>query len=71
MRGSDGRAGELFAYVDLERRVPAEHPLRVIRAVVDAALCELSGTFGQLYARLGRPGVPPEKLLRALLLQAF
>jgi transposase len=71
MRGSDGRAGELFAYVDLERRVPADHPLRVIRAVVNAALSELSGAFGQLYARLGRPGVPPEKLLRALLLQAF
>ena len=71
MRGSDGRAGELFAYVDLERRVPAEHPLRVIRAVVNAALGELSGAFGQLYARLGRPSIPPEKLLRALLLQAF
>ncbi|HEX6010461.1 MAG TPA: IS5 family transposase [Geminicoccaceae bacterium] len=71
MRGSDGRAGELFAYVDLERRVPAAHPLRVIRAVVNAALGELSGAFGQLYARLGRPSIPPEKLLRALLLQAF
>jgi transposase len=71
MRGSDGRAGELFAYVDLERRVPADHPLRVIRAVVNAALGELSGALGKLYARLGRPSIPPEKLLRALLLQAF
>ena len=71
MRGSDGRAGELFAYVDLERRVPADHPLRVIRTVVNAALGELSGAFSQLYARLGRPSIPPEKLLRALLLQAF
>jgi transposase len=71
MRGADGRAGELFAYVDLERRVAADHPLRVIRAVVNAALSELSGVFGQLYGRLGRPSVPPEKLLRALLLQAF
>jgi hypothetical protein len=71
MRGSDARAGELFAYVDLERRVPADHPLRVIRAVVNAALDELSGAFGQLYARLGRPSIPPENLLRALLLQAF
>jgi len=71
MRGSDGRAGELFAYVDLERRVPADHPLRVIRAVVNAAPGELSGALGQLYARLGRPSIPPEKLLRALLLQAF
>ena len=71
MRGSDGRAGELFAYVDLERRVPADHPLRVIRAVVNAALGELSGALGQLYARLGRPSIPPEKLLGVLLLQAF
>jgi transposase len=71
MRGSDGRAGELFAYVDLERRVPTDHPLRLIRAVVNAALGELSGALGQLYARLGRPSIPPEKLLRALLLQAF
>ena len=71
MRGSDGRAGELFAYVDLERRVPMDHPLRVIRVVVNAALSELSGALGQLYARLGRPSIPPEKLLRALLLQAF
>jgi transposase len=71
MRGSDGRAGELFAYVDLERRVPADHPLRVIRSVVNAALGELSGVFDQLYARPGRPSIPPEKLLRGLLLQAF
>jgi hypothetical protein len=48
LRGSDGRAGELFAYVDLARRVPADHPLRVIRAVVNAALGELSGALGQL-----------------------
>ena len=71
MRGLDGRTGELFAYVDLERRVPADHPLRVIRAVVNAALSELSTEFGRLYARLDQPSIPPEKLLRALLLQAF
>ena len=71
LRGSDGRAGELFGYVDLARRVPTDHPLRVIRAGVNAALGELSGALGQLYARLGRPSIPPEKLLRALLLQAF
>jgi transposase len=71
MRGSDGRAGELFAYVDLERRVPAAHPLRAIREIVNQALSELSPTFARLYARLGRPSIPPEKLLRALLLQAF
>ena len=51
--------------------MPADHPLRVIRTVVNAALGDLSGAFSQLYARLGRPSIPPEKLLRALLLQAF
>ena len=51
--------------------MPEDHPLRVIRAVVNAALGDLSGAFGQLYSRLGRPSIPPEKLLRALLLQAF
>jgi transposase len=55
----------------LEQRVPADHPLRAIRELVDAALRELSRDFGKLYAREGRPGIPPERLLRALLLQAF
>jgi len=71
MRGSDGRSGSLFSYVDLERRVPKDHPLRPIRAIVNEALSELSGDFAALYAPLGRPSIPPEKLLRALLLQAF
>ena len=66
MRGSDGRAGELFAYVDLERRVPADHPLRIIRAVVNAALSELSGAFGPLYARLGRPSIAPREAVAGL-----
>jgi Transposase domain (DUF772)/Transposase DDE domain len=67
-----GRAiGALFSYVDLEDRVPAWHPLRTIRAIVNQALEALSGDFDWLYGRIGRPGVPPEKLLRALLLQAF
>ena len=61
----------LFSYVRLEERVPAKHPLRAIRVLVDAALTELSPTFDQLYARDGRPSIPPERLLRALLLQAF
>jgi transposase len=61
----------LFSYVSCEARVPPDHPLRVIRAVVDEALEVLSPAFDQLYARLGRPGIAPEKLLRALLLQAF
>jgi len=61
----------LFSYVDLERRVPQGHPLRAIRSIVDAALSELSGAFAAMYAPLGRPSIAPEKLLRALLLQAF
>ena len=71
MRGSDERSGALFSYVDLEGRVPADHPLRAIGTIVNEALGELSPTFARLYAPLGRPGVPPEQLLRALLLQAF
>jgi transposase len=71
MRGSDGRSGALFSYVDLEARVPSGHPLRAIQAIVNEALGELSPTFAGLYARVGRPSIPPEQLLRALLLQAF
>jgi len=71
MRGSDARSGSLFSYVDLERRVPEGHPLRAIRSIVDAALSELSGAFAAMYAPVGRPSIAPEKLLRALLLQAF
>ena len=71
MRGSDERSGALFSYVDLEARVPAGHPLRAIREIVKEALGGLSPTFARLYAPLGRPSIPPEQLLRALLLQAF
>ena len=71
MRGSDERTGSLFSYVDLEMRVPKGHPLRPIRELANEALSELSGDFAALYAPLGRPSIPPEKLLRALLLQAF
>ena len=71
MRGQDARAGALFSYVDLEGRVPAGHPLRTIRVIVNATLADLSSLFAGLYARLGRPSIPPEQLLRALLLQAF
>ncbi len=71
MRGSDGRSGGLFSYVDLEGRVPKDHPLGAIRAIVNEALAELSPAFAKLYAPLGRPSIPPEQLLRALLLQAF
>lgn len=71
MRGSDQHSGSLFSYVDLEARVPKDHPLRAIRDIVNDALSELSSDFAALYASLGRPSIPPEKLLRATLLQAF
>ena len=72
MRGSDERTGSLFSYVDLEARVRRDHPLRLIRQIANAALLDLSEDFAALYPpRLGRPSVPPERLLRAMLLQAF
>ena len=71
MRGNDDRSENFFSYLRLEDRVPADHPLRAIRELVDVALAELSPAFSKLYARDGRPSIPPERLLRALLLQAF
>ena len=71
MRGDDGICGSLFSYIDLERRVRADHPLRVIRQIADAALKSLSGEFAKLYSPIGRQSIPPERLMRALLLQAF
>jgi transposase len=71
MRGVDEQTAGLFSYVRCEARVPKDHPLRPIRSIVDEALEVLSGDFEQLYAKTGRPSIAPEKLLRALLLQAF
>jgi hypothetical protein len=71
MQGEDRRSGGMFSYVSLEARVPADRPLRPIRAIVDDALSVLSGELGALYSHLGRPSIPPERLLRALLLRAF
>jgi transposase len=71
MRGEDRKSAGMFSYVRLEERVPADHPLRPIRALVDAALGDLSPAFEKLYSDVGRPSIPPERLLRALLLQAF
>ena len=71
MRGADERSGSLFSYIDLEWRVPADHPLRAIRVIVNAALAELDAEFTAMYAPIGRPSIPPEKLLRSSLLQAF
>ena len=71
MRGTDKRSGELFSYVDLEKRVRQDHPLRPIREMANAALASLSGDFAGLYSGMGRPSIAPEMLLRAMLLQAF
>jgi len=69
MRGNDEQQGAVFSYLNPEERIPSDHPLRSIRAMLDRALRELSLHFEALYARRGRPSIPPEKLLRALLLQ--
>ncbi len=71
MRGQDSRSGSLFSYVDLEQRVRPDHPLRTIRTLVNEALATLDGRFGEIYSEIGRPSIPPEQLLRAMLLQAF
>ena len=69
MRGDDRQSAGMFSYIGPEERVPPDHPLRPIRDMVDTALRELSGEFARLYPKTGRPSIPPEKLLRALLLQ--
>ncbi len=71
MRGTDEGSGQLFSYVDLEARVRRDHPLRVIRAIANEALGALAADFAGLYSKVGRPSIPPERLLRAMLLQAF
>src|SRR5712671_1675800 len=71
MRGPDTQQSSMFSYLSPEQRVPEKHPLRPIRLMVDDALKVLSPTFSQLYSAFGRPSIPPEKLLRALLLQVL
>ena len=71
MRGDDKQTGSMFSYVSPEERVPADHPLRTIRRITDRALERLTTQFDTVYIKFGRPSVPPEKLLRALLLQAL
>jgi transposase len=71
MRGDDQQTGHLFSYVSPEDRVPADHPLRAMRQMTDAALATLSPTFARMYSAVGRPSIPPEQLLRALLLQVL
>ncbi len=71
MRGSDRWQGSMFSYISLEERIPETHPLRPMREMVDEALKRLSPRFSRLYADSGRPSIPPERLLRALLLQVL
>lgn len=71
MRGSDRQSGSLFSYVDMASRVARDHPLRLIREIVNEALAELDEAFAGLYAREGRPSIAPERRLRASLLQLF
>jgi transposase len=71
MRGSEDREPALFSYVALEDRIPPDHPLRTMKTLVDGILRELSPRFDAMYARVGRPSIPPEQLMRALLLQIF
>src|SRR6202453_3134230 len=71
MRGNDAQQAEMWSYVSPEERVPHDHPLRPLRAMTDEALQQLQSRFNKLYAKTGRPSIAPEKLLRALLLQAL
>jgi transposase len=71
MRGADQKQEAMFSYVSPEKRVPSDHPLRPLREMVDTVLKEMSPRFARLYAKVGRPSIPPERLLRALLLQIF
>ena len=71
MRGDDEQQASVWSYIPLEQRVPADHPLRPLRAMVDEVLRELSPQFNPLYAKVGRPSIAPERLLRALLLQVL
>ena len=69
--GSDATTGSMFSHVDLEKRVPATHPLPLIREVVNDVLATLDANFSAMYAAFGRASIPPERLLRGSLLQAF
>ncbi len=71
MRGTDRQTGHMFSYLSPEALVPKEHPLRLIRPLANAALERPSASFQQMYSAIGRPSIPPEQLLRALLVQAF
>src|ERR1017187_3868918 len=71
MRGDDDLQEGMFSYISPEKRVPADHPLRAIRKMVDEILKEMSPKFAKLYSEVGRPSIAPERLFRSLLLQIF
>src|SRR5437868_13634500 len=71
MRGRKNPQASMLTFVDLEERVPAEHPARAIRRLADEALAEVSGLFDRMYAEAGRPSIPPERLLQASLLMSL
>src|SRR5688572_5237837 len=72
MRGNDDQLQSgMFSYISLEQRIPKDHPLRGVRKLVDTVLSGMSKDFDRLYSVVGRPSIPPERLLRALLLQVF
>src|SRR5580658_10316918 len=71
MRGDDKQQAAMFSYVTLEQRIPADHPMRRIRALADRALVKIDGVFDELYSETGRPSIAPERLLRAQLLMVL
>ncbi len=71
MRGGDQVQSSMFSYISPEQRVPANHPLRAMRTMVDEALSRMSPEFEKVYSNRGRPSIAPERLFRALLLQIF
>ena len=71
MRGLDHQQSAMFSYLSPEQRVPSDHPLRAIRQITDTVLTQLSRAFSKMYSKIGRRSIPPEKLLRALILQVL
>jgi len=71
MSGDSTNQGQLFSYVSLESRIPSPHPIRKVRKIVDLAIEEIEPAFDDMYSSVGRPSIPPEQLIRAMLLQIF
>jgi transposase len=71
MRGTETKQGTMLSLLSPEQRVPQKHPLRAVKALAEAALTELSPVFDEMYSAVGRPSIPPERLLKASLLMAL